>query len=81
MRASSSRSGGAGQIDQQAHGFAGDAVLGVIEQQVIQAQREPREAVAVAGEQIAQMHRGHGLGMALERPPGGRAGESGHGVP
>ena len=40
--------GSAGQIEQQAHGFGGDAVLGVIEQQVIQAQREPREPVAVA---------------------------------
>jgi hypothetical protein len=72
--------GFAGQIQQQAHGFLGDPVLGVIEQQVTLAQREARESVGIAGEQVAQMHRGHGVGMARERPPRGRPGESGHGA-
>jgi hypothetical protein len=52
-----------------------------VEQQVIQTQGQPRKLVRIAGEKIAQVHRGDGLGMALERTPGRRPGESGHGVP
>ena len=71
----------AGEVEQQPHRLLGDAVLGVVEQQVTRAQREPREPVGVGGEQLAQVHRGHGFGMSLERPPRGRPGETGHGVP
>ena len=37
----------AGQVEQQGHGFVGDAVLGEIEQDIAQAQREALEALRV----------------------------------
>ena len=53
--------------------------LRVVEQQVVQAQRERREAAGVGREQIAQVHPRHRFGVALERPPGGGAGQGRHG--
>jgi phosphohistidine swiveling domain-containing protein len=68
-----------GEVPQQAQRLRGDPVFRVVEQQVALAQREAREAPGIVREQIAQMDRGHRLGMTLEHLPRGRAGQSRHG--
>ena len=44
------------QVAQQAHRLVGDAVLGVVEEEVVQIAARTARSARVAGEQVAQMH-------------------------
>ena len=56
-----------------------DQVLAVVEQQILEPQREALEAARVAGEGGAQAHAAQALGLGGQRLPGRRGGERGHG--
>jgi hypothetical protein len=48
-----------GQLQQQAHGLIGDAVLRVVQQQLAHLQRKPLEPPRIRREQVAHAHTGH----------------------
>ncbi len=70
--------GRAGEVEQQRQRLGGDAVLGEVDQQVVEPQRKALEALGVLGEQLAQMAALDGLGMARERLPRSGGGETRH---
>ena len=67
-----------GEIEQQPHGAGVDAVLAVVEQQILEPQRQLAEALGVGREQVAQAGAGHVLRMSLQRLPGGGGGQCRH---
>ena len=69
----------AGKVEQQAHGFLGDAVLGVVEQEAVQTRRETGGPLGIALEQVAHMNAFHLGAVSGESLPRGGIGQSGHG--
>ena len=68
-----------GQVEQQAKRLLGDAVLGEVEQDVLEAEGELVEAFGIVAEQVAHLERlGSGI-MRSQRLPGVRAGDICHG--
>ena len=65
--------------DEQLHRFAGDAVLGVVEQDLLEAQRKAVEAAGVGGEQLAHVAAVDGAPVRGQVTPRGRLGQCGHG--
>jgi hypothetical protein len=59
------------QIEQQAERLFGNAVLGIIEQEIIEAQRKTLEPLGIAVEQLTQGHAAHVGGMGGKRLPNG----------
>ena len=59
-----------GQIEEQPHRFFRDAVLGVVEQDVLEAERKLVEPLGVVAEQIAHLQRSDLLIMGVEGLPG-----------
>jgi hypothetical protein len=57
------------QIDQEGHGFFGDAVLRIVEQDVPESERKTLEALRIALEQVAQMQAGDLPVMFLQSQP------------
>ena len=72
---------GPGQVHEHGHGPLGDPVLGVVEKDVFQAQRELVEAVRVQGKQFAHVQGRDFLLVFLQGLPLGRAGQARHGPP
>src|SRR5712691_6506138 len=58
------------QQKEKAHGLLGDAVLGDIDEQVLEAQGELLEAPWILGEEIAHVHVAHGRGVRPQVGPG-----------
>ena len=64
----------AGQIDQQPERLRRHALLGVIEENAVERQREGLGTLRVALKQVAQMNRGTSVAMGTKGRPGrGRA--------
>ena len=59
-----------GQIDEQAHGLRGDAVLGVVEKDVLETKGELRETIGVVREHLAHEPGRHLLVMGEKSLPG-----------
>ena len=70
--------GGSGEVEQEANGLAIDALLGEVDQQVVEAQAIAIEPVGLGLEQLAQMPPPFRARMRLEGSPGGIAGEGRH---
>ena len=67
-----------GEVDAAAHGLGVDAVLAVVEQQVLEPEREPAEALGIGGEQLAQRHLADAQGVGGQGLPGGGRGQRRH---
>ncbi len=66
------------QVQQQGEGLIGETVLGIIEQQIIEADRILVEALRIVVEQLAHMDIGHLRIMRLQRLPGLQLIQPGH---
>jgi hypothetical protein len=69
----------AGQFDQQTERFAGDAVLGKIDQQIPEPPGKPGEAFGIGREQVAQVQVGDGGMMGFQFLPDRQVAGNGHG--
>ena len=63
-----------GQLQEQLERLIGDAVLGVIEEDAGGLRRQPLAATGIFGEQVAEMHVAHLLGVSFQGLPGGAVG-------
>ena len=68
----------AGEIEQEAQRLSVDAVLRIVEEEIVEAQRVALEALRVLREEIAKMRVAEARGMGAERLPGRRGGERRH---
>jgi hypothetical protein len=69
----------AGQFDQQAEGFSGDAVFGKIHQQIAETAGEFVKTFGVGGKQVAQVQVGDGGMMGFQFLPDRQVAGNGHG--
>ncbi len=60
---------GRGQLDQQTHGLFGDALLGAVHQQIVDAVGELVEPARIVREQRAQVHVAHPVAMLFQTLP------------
>ena len=68
-----------GKLQQQAHGFVGDAVLGIVQVETRGLHAQALPAPRIFGKQVPQMDGTDLLVMALQRLPGGTLAQGGHG--
>ena len=67
------------KFEEQGERFVGDAVLGEVQQDVLEPQCEKVESDRILSEEIAHVDHSHALVVRLKRRPCARFGEFGHG--